>query len=163
MVESGDEQNNVKQPVSPVSEEETEGPYCFFCGMLPKGATLIEGVDGPICSTCVFSLSARLTEEGRDQPTYQERTLQKDAAVLGEDGELPAHQYQNRADLAAAYLELGKKHMALEELFGALESALICQDWAFALHCVGLIRNAADSPTIRDRIHQVLELHIPEA
>jgi hypothetical protein len=142
--------------------EENEEETCFFCGTVPKGSTLIEGARGRICSSCVFSLGARLAEEGREVPASgRPASRSQDEDFLGEDGELPAHEYQNRADLAAAYLELGQRSMALQELFAALDSSLICQDWAFALKVIAQLRGAADSPTLRDRIHDTLALHVP--
>jgi hypothetical protein len=159
----GERAERSRAPSPSANEPEAEEEACFFCGTVPKGSTLLEGVEGCICSSCVFALSARLAEEARD-PAASIEPVQRlqDEDFLGEDGELPAHEYQNRADLAAAYLELGRRKMALKELFGALDSALICQDWPFALKMIGRLRDAADSPTLRDRIHETLALHVPQ-
>ena len=140
--------------------EEQDERYCFFCGTLPEGSRLIEGVHGPICSSCVFSLGARLVESDRDvaKKAPRPRTIEE---MYAEEGDLPAHEYQNRVDLAAAYVELGKKSLALKELFAAFESSLICQDWVFALKIIPRIRDIADGPTLRDRIHETLAIHVP--
>ncbi len=141
--------------------ESDDDRYCFFCGTFPEGSQLIDGVHGPICSSCVFSLSARLAEADRElgKKAPKPRTIEQ---LYEEEGDLPAHEYQNRVDLAGAYLELGKKNLALKEYFAALESSLICRDWAFALSIISKIRNMADGPTIRDRIHEALSLHGPK-
>lgn len=155
--------------MSDSSENHTAPPSgeacCFFCGTLPAGSTLIDGKMGPICSTCIYSLGARLAElerDGAQTNTAAQEGVKSSDHLLGEDGELSVHDYQNRADLALAYIELGKTHLAVEELFLALESALICEDWAFALRVVKRIRDAVDGPTVRDRIHDMLSRHVPE-
>ncbi len=154
-VDSRDKETVVKAGASDEDER-----YCFFCGTFPDGSQLVDGTHAPICSSCVFSLSARLAEEDREagKKAPRARSLEQ---MYEEDGDLPAHEYQNRMDLAGAYRELGKKNLALKELFFALEASLICRDWGFALKVVAEIRSISDGPTIRDRIHEALSLHRP--
>ena len=138
---------------------------CFFCGSVPPGSHLTDGKHGPICSACVFALSVRLTEEDRDTATapLPQPPVQADAeGLVGGGGEMSVHDYQSRADLAVAYAELGKRHLAVEEFYAAMESALLCKDWPFALKMISKIRETADGPTVRDRIHEVLARNLPE-
>jgi len=148
-------------------ENGQDDDVCFFCGTVSEGSILVKGVSGSICSACVFSLSARLAEAEREQvdPTNAAPAPDMDPeSVLQElDGELSAHAYESRADLAEAYLELGKRSLAVMEYFGALEAALACRDWAFALQAIAHLRKVADGPTTRDRIHEMLSRHVPES
>jgi len=144
-----------------------EEDVCFFCGTVPEGSVLVHGLSGSICSSCVFSLSARLAEAEREQVDPTDAAPPPDTtpeSVIQElDGELSAHAYENRVDLAEAYLELGKRGLAITEYFGALEAALACHDWPFALQTIARLRKVADGPTTRDRIHEMLSRHVPES
>ncbi len=152
-----------KQQASGGDRDDPTDEVCFFCGTVPEGAVLLRGQSGAICSSCVFSLSVRLAEAEREQVDPNDASPRQDTddMLLGDEGELPAQEYESAADLAAAYLELGRRSSALEQYFQALEGSLACGDWAFSLRVVAKLRESADGPTVRDRIHEVLARHVP--
>jgi hypothetical protein len=80
----------------------------------------------------------------------------------GVSRELSAHDYESRIDLAAAYVEMGRRHAAVRELLAALESTLLCKDYPSALRCVARARIAVNVPRVRDRICEILARHAPE-
>lgn len=75
--------------------------------------------------------------------------------------EFSAHDYESRMDLAAAYIEMGRRHAAVRELLSALESTLLCKDYPAALRCIARARATVDVAKVRDRICEILARHAP--
>ena len=73
-----------------------------------------------------------------------------------------AHDYQSRLDLAAALVEMGRRHAAVRELLAGLESTLLCKDYLATLRCIAMARGAVNVPKVRDRICEILARHAPE-
>jgi hypothetical protein len=137
-------------------------PCCLFCGEAPEPPDLLlEGQKGSICRGCVYALAARLAESEREtgEPGDATGMLTPEAAA-DEDGR-SAHDYQTRMDLAAAYLEMGRKNAAVNELLTAAESAILCADFKTALRCAARARQINDGPTLRDRIADIFTRNAP--
>lgn len=73
-----------------------------------------------------------------------------------------AHDYQSRMDLAAALVEMGRRHAAVRELIAALESTLLCKDYPAALRCIAMARAAVDVPRVQGRLCEILARHAPQ-
>ena len=143
----------------------TSDRYCLFCGVPPDlPEDLIRGRKGDICRSCVWSLSTRLAEAGRTATAPDDVTgavtLPADSGdellLPSETTERSAHDYQTSIDLAAAYMEMGRRNAAVNELLSALESAIICDDFQTGLQCIARCRQIADSPSLRDTICALL-------
>ncbi len=137
---------------------------CLFCGASPEPPdVLLQGVNGGICRGCVYALAARLAETERDTGDVGDATgmlvIEPDTASDG-DGR-SAHDYQTRMDLAAAYLEMGKKIAAVSELLLATESAILCGDFSAAMRCAARAREIGDGPTLRDRLAEIFTRNAP--
>ncbi len=139
-------------------------PHCLYCGAVPEPPDmLLQGTDGGICRGCVYALAARLAESERESGDPGDSTgmvtLEPDEASDG-DGR-SAHDYQTRIDLAAAYLEMGRKNAAVNELMTAAESAILCGDFQTAMRCAARARKLNDGPTLRDRIAELFTRNAP--
>ncbi len=138
--------------------------FCLFCGEVPEPPeSLLDGQKGSICRGCIYSLAARLAESDRDSNTVGDSTgmvtIAPETAEIG-DGR-SAHDYQTRIDLAAAYVEMGRKNAAVNELLTAVESALLCSDFQTALRCAARAREINDGPTLRDRLADIFTRNAP--
>ena len=143
--------------------------HCFFCGAHFDESDVIRGAAGAICPACVYALGARLAETERSDSAVGDATKTINLTVLDDDGDMPgcqddrsAHDYQSRIDLAAAYREMGRTSAAVNELLAAIESALLCADYRSALRCVVQAREVSDSPSVRDRICEIMTRHAPK-
>ena len=138
--------------------------HCLFCGEIPEPPEiLLEGQKGSICRGCVYALAARLAESERESGGVGDSTgmvTLSPEETEGEDGR-SAHDYQTRIDLAAAYIEMGRKNAAVNELLTAVESALLCNDFKTALRCAARTRQINDGPTLRDRIADIFTRNAP--
>jgi hypothetical protein len=139
-------------------------PHCLFCGEMPEPPEiLLEGQKGSICRGCVYALAARLVESDRESGDPGDATgmvtLSPETAEIADSRS--AHDYQTRIDLAAAYMEMGRKNAAVNELLTAVESALLCADYQTALRCAARTRKINDGPTLRDRIVDIFTRNAP--
>lgn len=139
-------------------------PHCLFCGAVPEPPELLlQGQKGAICRGCVYALAARLAESERESDSPGDATgmvtIAPETALDG-DGR-SAHDYQTRMDLAAAYVEMGRKNAAVNELLTATESALLCADLRTAMRCAARARKINDGPTLRDRIAEIFTRNAP--
>lgn len=137
---------------------------CLYCGAAPEPPDiLLQGKEGGICRGCVYALAARLAESERETGEPGDSTgmvtLTPETASDG-DGR-SAHDYQTRMDLANAYVEMGRKNAAVNELLTAVESAILCNDFKTALRCAARSREINDGPTLRDRIAEIFTRNAP--
>ncbi|MDY0001147.1 MAG: hypothetical protein RBU30_07635 [Polyangia bacterium] len=111
---------------------------------------------------CDDANEERLSRVGESTSMVDTMEGKEDGEIDLERGisrELSAHDYESRMDLAAAYLEMGRRHAAVRELLAALESTLLCKDYPSALRCVARVRATVDVPKVRDRICEILARH----
>lgn len=139
-------------------------PHCLYCGdEAEPPEILLEGRKGSICRSCVYALAARLAESERETGTPGDATGMVTLApdTTGDEDGRSAHDYQTRMDLAAAYVEMGRKNAAVNELLTAAESAILCADLKTALRCASRARQINDGPTLRDRIADIFTRNAP--